>query len=246
MIPNMVTLAALCFGMTAIRLALLEKFDLAVASILLAAVLDGLDGRVARLLKASSHFGAELDSLSDFICFGVAPGLILYLWSLNSLHSVGWAAILLFAVCSALRLARFNTELGDPVPPAYAASFFTGVPAPAAAGLALMPLAAWFAFDLDLARSPYLIMITTIGVAILMISQVATFSGKRLRIRGHQVVPLMVTVGILAGFALTEPWATLFVLGLFYLASIPISRQAFAARQRAAGETNPETVKPQA
>ena len=144
MIPNILTLLALCAGMTAIRFAINGKFEASVVAILIAGVLDGLDGRVARLLKASSSFGAQLDSLSDFVCFGVAPGMLLYIWTMNTIGSFGWVVALLFAVCSALRLARFNTQIGIPDPPAYAYNFFTGIPAPAAAGVAVIPLCAAF------------------------------------------------------------------------------------------------------
>ncbi|MGB8842113.1 MAG: CDP-alcohol phosphatidyltransferase family protein, partial [Aliidongia sp.] len=125
MIPNILTLLALCAGMTAIRFAISGKFEAAVAAIIIAGVLDALDGRVARLLKASSSFGAELDSLSDFVCFGVAPAILLYIWSMSSIGSIGWVVALLFGVCSALRLARFNTQIGIPDPPSYAYNFFT-------------------------------------------------------------------------------------------------------------------------
>ncbi|MGO9785192.1 MAG: CDP-diacylglycerol--serine O-phosphatidyltransferase, partial [Stellaceae bacterium] len=132
LIPNILTLLALCAGMTAIRLALLSRFEPAVASVIVAGVLDGIDGRIARLLKGTSTFGAELDSLSDFVSFGVAPALLMYIWTLQSFASVGWVVALLYAVCCALRLARFNTQIGADLPP-YAYNFFTGVPAPAAA-----------------------------------------------------------------------------------------------------------------
>ena len=156
MIPNILTLLALCAGMTAIRFAINGKFEAAVAAIIVAGVLDGLDGRVARLLKASSSFGAQLDSLSDFVCFGVAPAMLLYIWTMSSIGSVGWVVALLFAVCSALRLARFNTQIGIADPPSYAYNFFTGVPAPGAAGLAVLPLCAAFEFGPGFFQSPWL------------------------------------------------------------------------------------------
>ena len=129
MVPNVLTLLALCAGMTAIRFAINGDFEAAVYAIIAAGIFDGLDGRMARLLKATSRFGAELDSLSDFVSFGVAPAAVLYLWTMSQLHSIGWAIVLFFAVCCALRLARFNTQLGAEPPP-YAAGYFTGVPAP--------------------------------------------------------------------------------------------------------------------
>src|SRR5260221_6827171 len=144
MIPNILTLLALCAGMTAIRFAINGKFEAAVIAIIVAGVLDGLDGRVARLLKSTSPFGAQLDSLSDFICFGVAPATVVYLWTMESLGSIGWALSVFFAMCCALRLARFNTQLDVELPP-YASYFFTGIPAPGGAGLALVPM--YLAFE---------------------------------------------------------------------------------------------------
>ncbi len=234
MIPNILTLLALCAGMTAIRFAINDKFEAAVVAILIAGVLDGLDGRVARLLKASSSFGAQLDSLSDFICFGVAPGMLLYIWTMKSIGSFGWVVALLFAVCSALRLARFNTQLGIPDPPAYAYNFFTGVPAPAAAGVAVLPLCAAFEFGPDFFRSPYLCAVTTVSVAALMVSRVPTFSGKRFRVPADYVVPLLLGAAILAAFLTTAPWSTLLVIGLGYLATIPLSIRSFNHLRNAA------------
>src|ERR1700687_436755 len=139
LVPNVLTLLALCAGMTAIRFAINNNFEAACYAIIVAGVFDGLDGRMARLLKSTSRFGAELDSLSDFISFGVAPALVLYLWTMAALHSVGWAIVLFFAVCCALRLARFNTQLVTEAPP-WAANFFSGAPAPAGAGLLMVPM----------------------------------------------------------------------------------------------------------
>src|SRR5579863_9649447 len=168
LVPNVLTMLALCAGMTAIRFALNGNFQAAVYAILVAAVLDGLDGRVARLLKATSHFGAELDSLSDFISFGVAPATVMYLWTMSALHSIGWAIVLFYAVCCALRLARFNTQMGaEPAP--HMAGYFTGVPAPGGAGLVLMPLYASFEWGDWIARSPYLGAVWIGGIAVLMV-----------------------------------------------------------------------------
>ncbi len=236
MIPNILTLLALCAGMTAIRFAISGRFESAVIAIIIAGVLDGLDGRVARLLKASSSFGAQLDSLSDFVCFGVAPGLLLYVWTMSTIGSVGWVVALLFGVCSALRLARFNTQLGIPDPPSYAYNFFTGVPAPAAAGLALLPLCGAFEFGPTFFQSPYLCAITTVGVAILMVSRVPTFSGKRFRVPADYVLPVMIGVAALMAFLTTAPWPTFLVIGLTYLASIPFSIRSFRRLKKAAEE----------
>jgi CDP-diacylglycerol--serine O-phosphatidyltransferase len=234
MIPNILTLLALCAGMTAIRFAISDKFEAAVAAIIIAGVLDGLDGRVARLLKASSSFGAELDSLSDFVCFGVAPAMLLYIWSMSSIGSVGWVVALLFGVCSALRLARFNTQIGIPDPPSYAYNFFTGVPAPAAAGLAVLPLCAAFEFGPDFFRSPWLCAVTTVSVAGLMVSRVPTFSGKRLHVPTEYVVPLLLGAAMLTAFLTTAPWPTLLVIGLCYLGAIPFSIRSYNHLKRTA------------
>jgi CDP-diacylglycerol--serine O-phosphatidyltransferase len=187
---------------------------------MVAGVLDGLDGRVARLLRATSHFGAELDSLSDFISFGVAPAAVIYLWSMQALHGAGWAIVLVFAVCCALRLARFNTQLGIEAP-AHASQYFTGVPAPAGAGLAIMPMFVSFEWGDWIIRSPYLVGIWVTGVALLMVSTVPTVSLKKFRIPHHLVMPTLLGIGILAAFLTTAPWPTLTVVGLAYLGSIP-------------------------
>src|SRR5918911_3959918 len=140
LVPNVITLLAICAGLTAIRLSTEGRVELAVAAIVFAAVLDGLDGRVARLIKGQSRFGAELDSLADFVNFGVAPGVILYFWGLHDLGNVGWIAAMVFAICAGLRLARFNVAIDDPNRPAWAANFFTGMPAPAGAITVLLPI----------------------------------------------------------------------------------------------------------
>jgi CDP-diacylglycerol--serine O-phosphatidyltransferase len=248
MIPNILTLLALCAGMTTIRFAVNGKFEAAVAAIIVAGVLDGLDGRVARLLKASSAFGAELDSLSDFVCFGVAPAILLYVWTMSSIGSLGWVVALLFGVCSALRLARFNTQLGIPDPPPYAYNFFTGVPAPAAAGLAVLPLCAAFEFGPDFFRSPYLCCVTTVSVAALMVSRVPTFAAKRLRIPADYVVPLLLGAAMLTAFLSTAPWPTLLAIGLAYLGSIPFSIRSFNHLKKSAEAlraASPATARPE-
>jgi len=241
LVPNVLTMLALCAGMTAIRFALNGNFQAAVASILVAAVLDGLDGRVARLLKATSTFGAELDSLSDFVSFGVAPAAVLYLWTMSALHSVGWAIVLFYAVCCALRLARFNTQLNtEPAP--HMAGFFTGVPAPAGAGLVMMPMFASFEWGDWIARSPYLNGLWIAGIAGLMISTIPTLSLKKFSIPHRFVMPTMLGVGLLAAFATTAPWPTLTLIGLIYLGSIPLTIRATAPLRTAAKAKKPETA----
>jgi CDP-diacylglycerol--serine O-phosphatidyltransferase len=191
---------------------------------------------MARLLKATSRFGAELDSLSDFVSFGVAPAAVLYLWTMSQLHSIGWAIVLFFAVCCALRLARFNTQLGAEPPPSHATGFFAGAPAPAGAGLLLLPLFISFEWGDWIARSPYLNAVWISGVALLMVSTVPTVSLKRIRIPPHLVMPSLLAIGVLAGFFMTAPWPTLTFVGAVYIASIPLTIRA-STRLRRAHET---------
>ena len=241
MVPNVLTLLALCAGMTAIRFALNGNFQGAVYAIIVAGLFDGLDGRVARLLKATSRFGAELDSLSDFVSFGVAPAAVMYLWTMSALHSVGWAIVLIYAVCCALRLARFNTQLSAEPAPAMA-GYFTGVPAPGGAGLVLMPMFASFEWGDWIARSPYLGIVWVSGVAFLMVSRIPTLSLKKFRIPQRFVVPTLLGVGLLAAFLTTAPWPTLICIGLAYLGSIPLTMRAASAARRAAETPRPETA----
>src|SRR5271155_5141838 len=175
-VPNLLTLLGLCAGLNAIRFALDAHWKLAVLAVMVAGVIDGLDGRIARLLKAVTRFGAEFDSLADFCCFGIAPAFILYLWSLRGAGRYGFMPCLLFAVCMALRLARFNAALETSPKPAYAQSFFTGVPAPAGAGIALLPLFVWleaveqgWVRFADAAASPLFVAILLIGTSLLLV-----------------------------------------------------------------------------
>jgi CDP-diacylglycerol--serine O-phosphatidyltransferase len=217
------------------------NFQAAVFSIIAAGIFDGLDGRMARLLKATSSFGAELDSLSDFVSFGVAPAAVLYLWTLSGLHGLGWAIALLFAVCCALRLARFNTETSAETP-SYAAPFFTGAPAPAGAGLVMVPMFLSFEWGDWLFRSPYLSAVTVTGVALLMISKVPTVSLKRIRIPHHLVVPTLLGFGVATAFLTTEPWLTLTAVGVVYVGSIPLTIRAYYRLKRAAAGRKTETA----
>ncbi len=233
MIPNILTLLALCAGMTGIRLALADDYRTAVVAVFVAAILDGIDGRVARLLKGTSEFGAELDSLADFVSFGVAPALILYVWTLHSLSSLGWVVALLYTVCCSLRLARFNTQIGADLPP-YAYNFFTGVPAPAGAGLALVPMLLQFEFGWDGFRNPWFGAFVLAAIGALMVSRVPTFSLKRIHVPREWALAVLLAIGALAALATTEPWATLLVVGLIYVGSFPFSIQAFLKLRRAA------------
>lgn len=254
LIPNILTLLALCAGLTSVRFGLHAEWKAAVFSILLAGIFDGLDGRVARLLHGTSKFGAELDSLSDFVCFGVAPAMLLYFWTMKDGGGVGWALVLLFSVCMALRLARFNTALDKADQPAFAAHFFTGVPAPAAAGLALMPMIISFQFAPgNLFESPAVSSVVLIAVSFLMVSKIPTYSGKKLRVPHTYVVPVMLGVGLLAAFLASEPWLTISLIGIAYAVSIPLAVRSFTrltreaeqdARTKAAGAEAPHPQSP--
>lgn len=222
MVPNVLTLLALCAGMTAIRFAINGDFPYATFAIIAAGVFDGLDGRLARLLKATSPFGAELDSLSDFISFGVAPAAVLYLWTMSQLHSVGWAIVLFYAVCCALRLARFNAQLAAEPPP-WRANFFSGAPAPAGAGLLMWPMFISFEWGDWFVRSPYFNAVWISTVSLMMVSTIPTVSIKRIRIPPQYVVPTLLVIGVMTAFFTTAPWPTLTLVGVIYLVSIPLT-----------------------
>ena len=222
-VPNAVTLLALCAGLTAMRLAIEHRFELAIAAIGFAALLDALDGRLARALKSTSRFGAELDSLADFVNFGVAPGILLYMFALDELGSIGWIAVLILALATVLRLARFNVSLDDPDQPAWAQGFFVGVPAPAGALIALLPL------YLELVGAPHmtetapLAAVYVIAVAFLMVSSLPTMSFKRVgRIPREWVLPSLIAVVLFFALLLSYPWTTLATGSILYLALIPV------------------------
>src|SRR5581483_5098850 len=208
LVPNVVTLLALCAGLTAIRMAFEDRYALALAAIVFAALLDGVDGRLARMLKGTSRFGAELDSLADFVNFGVAPALILYFWGLHELKSAGWIAALVFAICAALRLARFNVMIDEPNQPIWAGNFFTGIPAPAGAITVLLPI------YLDLLGAPaglvviWLAFFYTLAIAMLMVSRLPVFSGKRVgkRVPPEMVLPVFVVVVLFFALLISYPW----------------------------------------
>ena len=223
LIPNMLTVIALCAGLTAVNFGLKGQWEKAIIAIVAAGILDALDGRIARLLNGSSKFGAELDSLSDFIAFGVAPALLLYYWALRDLRGIGWVLALVFAVCCALRLARFNTRIDNADLPAWTSKFFTGVPAPAGAGLALVPMIATFQFGPGFVDKPIIVGSNMFAVSLMMVSQVPTFSFKRVRVPHHNVVPALLVVGLLAALLVSEPWITLLLVAVAYIASIPWS-----------------------
>ncbi len=233
LLPNVLTVLALCSGLTAIRFAMHERWEPAVIAIVIAAILDALDGRIARLLNGQSKFGAELDSLSDVISFGVAPAFIMYLWALNGAGSLGWIAAMAYAVCAALRLARFNSRLDVEMPP-WAFNYFTGVPAPAGAGLAVLPMVVGFEAGPEIAGHPAIVVPWTLLVGGLMVSTLPTFSFKGMRVPTHYVVPALVGVGLLAAALVSQPWWTLAFVGLAYLVTLPFSVAQFAKLQRAA------------
>jgi CDP-diacylglycerol--serine O-phosphatidyltransferase len=232
LVPNVITLLALCAGLTAIRLAVEDRLEWALAAIVFAAMLDGIDGRVARMLKGTSRFGAELDSLADFVNFGVAPALILYFWRLHELKSAGWIAALVFAICAALRLARFNVMIEDPNRPAWAGNYFVGVPAPAGAITVLLPLYLDGLGLFDVHSWPWLIALYTATMAAMLVSTIPTFSGKLMgeRIAGEFVLPIFVGVAALVALLVTYPYGTLTLVTLLYLAAIPISYRRFAQK----------------
>lgn len=235
LLPNMVTLLALCLGLTAIRMAIEGRIDLAVAGIVLAAILDGIDGRLARYLQAQSRFGAELDSLADFMNFGCAPALILFFWGLGPLKTLGWVVMLIFALCAALRLARFNVMLDDPNRPAFAGNFFVGMPAPAAAVAVLLPVYIEMLGVPRVAASPVLYLIFALGIALLMVSKVPTWSGKKLsaRVPREYVLPILVLVVLLVAMLLSYPWELLTLIVVAYLATIPFAFMHYKRLEKA-------------
>jgi CDP-diacylglycerol--serine O-phosphatidyltransferase len=251
MVPNMFTLFGLCAGLTSIRMSIEGRWDWALAAIVLAALLDGVDGRIARLLKASSRFGAELDSLADFVNFGVAPAVLLFTWGFSEVKSIGWIAVLIFALASALRLARFNVAL-DEDKPRWQSNYFQGVPTPAAAIVVLVPLYL-YNLGVDLRSEAWernLLLVYTVGIAMMMVSNIPTYSGKLLheRIGREWVLPLMVAAMAAVLHLITYPYATLLAASLGYLAFVPVSWRRFgklehadAAAAVAAGRGNPAT-----
>jgi len=236
-LPSLITLLALCAGLTAIRMAVEQRFDLAVGFIAIAAALDGIDGRMARFLKSTSRFGAELDSITDFLNFGVAPAVLVYIWALDELRSIGWIAALVFTICAALRLARFNVALDAADKPEWQASFFVGVPAPAGALIVMLPL------YVELVGIPHgfltapVVLVYTIVIGLLMVSRVPTWSGKLVgrRMPRDMVAPLFVFGVLLVAFLLSFPFETMMVLSLVYLGSLPLSWRSY--HRRLAAET---------
>ena len=241
MMPNLLTLLGLCAGLTSMRFGLEGRFGAAAVAITVAGAIDGLDGRLARLLKATSRFGAEFDSLADFLCFGVAPAFILYLWSLQRAGAFGYTPCLIFAVCMALRLARFNADLDGAPRPAYAYNFFTGVPAPAGAGLVLFPLflglearSMGWTWLLEATQYPLFCAVVLTGTALLLVSTLPVWSFKNFKVPAEYVLPLLLGTGVFAAVLVADPWAALAAAGLIYLGMLPFSVRSFHRLRREA------------
>lgn len=235
--PNMITILGMCCGLSAIRFAMLGRFEISIAFIIAAAIIDGMDGRVARMLGATSNFGAQLDSLSDFVCFGVSPAIVLYMWQLHEIKGLGWAVVLFFSVCAALRLARFNTALFDDKVEDWEKQFFTGVPSPAGGILCLLPLIISIQIEPEFSVPAAVALVNTVIVGTLMASRIPTFSGKQIRVK-HELIPqFMIIFSFLLVLFVIEPWMFISALGFVYLVSIFFSirryRQLKSASNRA-------------
>lgn len=234
MLPNIATVLALCTGLSAVRFALLERWEWCVFAIIIAGILDAVDGRLARFLGSTSRFGAELDSLSDFISFGVSPGLVMYFFTLHEWGDFGWAFVLLFSVCMALRLARFNTRSIEGTTPAWSTAYFTGTPAPAAAALAISPLVMSFEWpDSSFITSPFFCSTILSAVAVLMVSAMPTFSLKKIHIPHEYVLPLMLIIAVSTAALFSKPWLTLTLIAVGYVSTFPFS---IASYRKAAKE----------
>jgi CDP-diacylglycerol--serine O-phosphatidyltransferase len=241
MIPNIMTMLGLCAGLESMRYALDGRFGSAVVAIAIAGAIDGLDGRLARLLKATSRFGAEFDSLADFLCFGVAPPFTLYLWSLHRAGGFGFMPCVMFSVCMALRLARFNASLDSAPGPAYAYNFFTGVPAPAGAGVVLLPLfvgleaqATGIDWLLPVAQFPLVSAVMLIGTALLLVSTLPVWSFKNFKVPAEYVLPVLLGTGAAAALIVADPWTAMAVGAVAYLAMLPFSVRSFRRLKREA------------
>jgi CDP-diacylglycerol--serine O-phosphatidyltransferase len=231
LVPNFFTLLSLCAGLTAIRMAIEQRYEMAIALVVIAAMLDGVDGRLARALKAQSKFGAELDSLADFVNFGVAPAVIVFIWGLTPLKGFGWIAVLVFALAMGLRLARFNAMI-DVEKPKWQSNYFTGMPAPAGAITVLLPLYVDGLGLFDVQQWPVLVSLYVLAMAFLLVSTIPTFSGKLMgeRISREYVMPMFVGVAAVVALLVTYPYGTLTLLTLIYLACVPLSYRRFQQR----------------
>ena len=222
LLPNMLTLIGVCIGLSSIKFALDEKFELAIVAIVFAALIDGLDGRIARLIKATSKVGKELDSLTDVISFGVAPSFVMYFWSLNNLGKFGWLLCLIYVVCVTLRLARFNVNSNEE--PSWKDNFFEGIPSPAGGILVLMPLIFSLSeFDFLIISYNILVPVFFISVSFLLISKLPTYSLKKIIIPRSMTVFLLFGIVLFFGLLLIYPFKVVFLSGFIYLSLIPIS-----------------------
>lgn len=221
--PNMITLAGMCCGLSAIRFAMAGRWELAVMFIIAAALIDGMDGRIARMLGATSTFGAQLDSLSDFVCFGVAPAIVMYIWLLQDIRGLGWAVTLFYIICTSLRLARFNTALTTGPKYPFSNKFFTGVPSPAGGILCLLPMIIFLMSDNTLRIPPALVACHLVMVGALMSSRIPTFAGKNMRIPQQHILPLMVGAGFFIVLFIIEPWLMISIVSMLYIVSIYFS-----------------------
>ncbi len=240
--PNILTVLALSAGLTAIKFAVDGEFRTAIAAIVVAGGLDGLDGRVARLLKGTTKFGAEFDSLSDFANFGFVPVMIVYLWSLNQIGGVGWIVVLTFCICCALRLARFSVSVEDPDRPAWKSEFFIGVPAPAAAGLCIAPIFPYFLGVEAIRDWAPLLAVYTVFVSLLMVSRIPTYSGKTMKIKREYVLPMLLMVALFAALLFIYPWYTLSACALVYLATVPVSMWSYRKKLARSGAPHEDMV----
>jgi CDP-diacylglycerol--serine O-phosphatidyltransferase len=242
LVPNLVTVLSICAGLSGVRLAIEQRFELAVIMVLLAALLDGIDGRIARILKATSRFGAQMDSLADIVNFGVVPGLVLYVYLLDRAGNFGWIVALIFAICCGLRLARFNVMLEDAERPAWQNDYFVGVPAPAGAVLVMLPIYLGF-LGLPI-NDPvvFVACIYTATVALLLVSRLPIYSAKTAgsRIRRDMVAPLLLLIVLYVLLLFSYTWQTLTLSVIAYLCFVPLSVMAYS--RRAAKEQTPETA----
>lgn len=241
LVPNTVTVLGICAGLTSIRFALLERYEVAVIALLVAMVCDALDGRLARLLRATSEFGVQLDSLADIVNFGVAPAMVLHIWVLSEIRGAGWGLVLFFVVCCALRLARFNVAATSESAPPTSPRFFTGMPAPAGCGVAMLPMLLSFELGQGWWTHPLVVAFHLLVVALLMVSRVPTFSFKAVKLRHEHVLPAMVLMAALAALMVTYLWWVLLIVEILYIASIPLSIRAHARAEARKDEPVPKT-----
>ncbi len=231
LLPNMLTIGGFVSGLTALRFALDGRWAGVIVLITVAAVFDALDGRTARRFKTQSAFGAALDSLSDLVVFGVVPALCLFTWALQDSGNIAWVATLFFAVSIALRLARFDSELPNPAD--YAANFFTGIPAPAAGFLVLMPIVIDLEFGLEVVRQASYVSIWLVLIGAGAVSTLPSFAGKRIKLPVNTVLPVLALVGLLGAAIVTEPWLTYLAVATVYIVSLPIAAIRFTRKKSA-------------